>query len=385
MASQNSSNILQKSVHRLSLPACSWTFVGGQSPVVGLVCSRSYWGNRNLPKPRGKHRPNKHKLKDFSKYRAAKVMKIELPDYDVQRKIANDDVSPDEMRAFMKKQGMMHPVPSVAEAPLYIGATGAVIEPFTPPETDSYADLITKEGAMKQGSAIKSKTKTFRATRKVRGYDDEFDPKKFATTTALDIYIKAHQALAAKREKDLLEFVTEKVYPEMLAGVQRKSMYWEFVKSLEPPRVVQVRCEDFLAEGNSFGQVTVRFNSQQILAVYDRFGRLIHGHPHVAKDVLEYVVFESHLANIYGKWRLHAKIIPDWLAAQRPSSRITQVISPEDLEDEEEEEEEEQAAAAAGGEDWKHQEAKPEEDENKVQILDKFGRSIGQYEKKAKN
>src|SRR5579863_4985817 len=51
----------------------------------------------------------------------------------------------------------------------------------------------------------------------------------------------------------------------------------------------------------------------QILAVYDRFGRLSHGSEVIAKDVLEYVVFEKHLANEYGVWRVHAKIVPPWL------------------------------------------------------------------------
>ena len=36
--------------------------------------------------------------------------------------------------------------------------------------------------------------------------------------------------------------------------------------------------------------------------MYDRFGRLIHGHPNVAKDVLEYVVFEKHMASLYGRY-----------------------------------------------------------------------------------
>jgi hypothetical protein len=40
---------------------------------------------------------------------------------------------------------------------------------------------------------------------------------------------------------------------------------------------------------------------------------LIHGSEAVAKDVLEYCVFEKHLSNVYGTWRLHAKIIPDWM------------------------------------------------------------------------
>ncbi|OWR45104.1 putative 39S ribosomal protein L45 [Danaus plexippus plexippus] len=68
--------------------------------------------------------------------------------------------------------------------------------------------------------------------------------------------------------------------------------------------------------------ITVRFHSRQQLAVYDRFGRLIHGSEIVAKDVLEYVVFEKHLSNVYGAWRIHDKIIPDWAPPREPS-RLT--------------------------------------------------------------
>jgi len=53
--------------------------------------------------------------------------------------------------------------------------------------------------------------------------------------------------------------------------------------------------------------------SLQILAVYDRFGRLIQGSEILRKDVLEYIVFEKHLANEYGAWRIHGKIIPSWM------------------------------------------------------------------------
>lgn len=53
--------------------------------------------------------------------------------------------------------------------------------------------------------------------------------------------------------------------------------------------------------------------SVQILAIYDRFGRLIQGSEILRKDVLEYIVFEKHLANEYGIWRIHGKIIPPWM------------------------------------------------------------------------
>ena len=52
--------------------------------------------------------------------------------------------------------------------------------------------------------------------------------------------------------------------------------------------------------------------SLQILAIYDRFGRLMQGSEILRKDVLEYIVFEKHLANEYGAWRIHGKIIPSW-------------------------------------------------------------------------
>ena len=104
----------------------------------------------------------------------------------------------------------------------------------------------------------------------------------------------------------------------------------------------------------------------QILAVYDRFGRLIHGHPHVAKDVLEYVVYEKHLANFYGKWRLHGKIIPEWLSAQRQPSLLTQVI----------EEDDDQAPSSPPVEE---KEESSEAEEDSVSVYDKFGRIINKY------
>jgi large subunit ribosomal protein L45 len=51
----------------------------------------------------------------------------------------------------------------------------------------------------------------------------------------------------------------------------------------------------------------------QTLALYDRFGRLAYGSESLAKDCLEYVVFEKHISDEYGLWRIHGKIIPDWM------------------------------------------------------------------------
>lgn len=44
------------------------------------------------------------------------------------------------------------------------------------------------------------------------------------------------------------------------------------------------------------------------MAIYDRFGRLMYGSPTVPKDVLDYIVFEKHISDHEGQWRMHAKM-----------------------------------------------------------------------------
>ena len=84
----------------------------------------------------------------------------------------------------------------------------------------------------------------------------------------------------------------------------------------------------------------------------------------VAKDVLEYVVFEKHLSNIYGLWRLHSKIVPDWLPPREPG-RLTYRVPKEQPKEEAKEESKEAKVTAE------------EEEEGKESMLDRFGRIIG--------
>ena len=225
------------------------------------------------------------------------------------------------------------------------------------------------EGAKQLADKGKGKGKTMMSVRKIRKYEDDFDVRKFVDT-ATEIYIAAHRALADGEEELLHKFTTEKAYPEMMYMAKRKTIRWNFIKSLEPPRVVHARHAEIITKENMFGQLTVRFHTQQTLAVYDRFGRLIHGSEVVAKDVLEYVVFEKHLSNIYGIWRLHSKIIPDWAPPREPGL-LTYRVPAEKPEEEAKSEDE-----AAGGE---KKEVAPavEEEEEKESIYDRFGRLIG--------
>ncbi|KAJ8875482.1 hypothetical protein PR048_023377 [Dryococelus australis] len=248
--------------------------------------------------------------------RKKQVVKVDLPDFS---KLSEEDMTQEEIRSKMKEKGIQ-PVRPWMERPIYISATGGVFEPYVPPEGDGKISPITTSGAKQKFEFLEKKSKSMMAVRKIRSFDEDFETRDFVVA-AHDIYVKAHELLANKDEDKLHEYVTERVFPEMMHNVKDKTIRWKFIQSLEPARVVHARCTDIISKENVFAQLTVRFHTQQMLAVYDRFGRLMQGSEMVAKDVLEYVVFEKHLANQYGLWKIHDKIIPDWLPPPTPSLR----------------------------------------------------------------
>ncbi|XP_008053904.2 39S ribosomal protein L45, mitochondrial, partial [Carlito syrichta] len=164
--------------------------------------------------------------------------------------------------------------------------------------------------------------------RKIKEYDASFKTKDFPEK-AKDIFIEAHLCLNNSDHDRLHTLVTEHCFPDMVWDIKYKTVRWSFVESLEPPQVVQVRCSSLVNQGNMYGQVTVRMHTRQTLAIYDRFGRLMYGQEDVPKDVLEYVVFERHLTNPYGSWRLHGKIVPSWAPPKQPILKTVMIPGPQ--------------------------------------------------------
>lgn len=100
----------------------------------------------------------------------------------------------------------------------------------------------------------------------------------------------------------------------MWPDVEEGSVVWELIRFNEPSKVLSVRCSDNPSKsGNDIAQLIVKINSTQKLAIYDRFGKLILGSETEEKDVVEYVVFENHVAVYDSQWRLHDKVYPDGL------------------------------------------------------------------------
>lgn len=256
----------------------------------------------------------KHFDQKFRKERAQKVKKVDLPKYD------NDgSLSDDLQRSYMKKLGIL-PNRDWTERPLLISCTTQIFESYIIPEGEGKFSAITTSGAKQKVELIEKKSKSYMAIRKIKTYDDTFSTKTFGEQ-AFEIYLKAHETLANKDENELLRYVTEHAYPIMTHNMKDKTIVWKFLESLEPPRIVHARNTSLISKENEFAQVTVRFHTQQILCIYDRFGRVLMGSETVKKDVLDFVVFENHLSNVYGSWRIHGKIIPTWMKPDEVSTK----------------------------------------------------------------
>ncbi|XP_044855076.1 39S ribosomal protein L45, mitochondrial [Mauremys mutica] len=213
------------------------------------------------------------------------------------------------------------------ERPITLTCTAGIFDPYVPPEGDARLSSLSKEGLRQRVEKLKQSAASQLALRKVKDYDTYFSTRTFPEK-AQEIFIEAHNCLTNFNKQKLHSLVTERCYPEMVRGNRYKTIRWSFVESLEPPRVVQIRCPDMVNKGNLYGQVTVRMHTRQTLAIYDQFGRLMYGGEQVPKDVLEYVVFERHLVNVYGSWRVHGKIVPAWAPPKDPIIKTVTVPGP---------------------------------------------------------
>uniref|UniRef100_A0A8D0F1N7 Large ribosomal subunit protein mL45 n=1 Tax=Strix occidentalis caurina TaxID=311401 RepID=A0A8D0F1N7_STROC len=205
--------------------------------------------------------------------------------------------------------------------------TADIMDPYVPPEGDARLSSLSKDGLKQKMEKLRQTATSQLALRKVKDHVPDFSTKTFPEK-AQEIFIEAHNCLANFNKQKLHSLVTERCYPEMVRGNRYKTIRWSFLESLEPPRVVHVRCDSIVNRGNLYGQVTVRMHTRQTLAIYDRFGRLMYGGEQVPKDVLEYVVFERYLVNPYGAWRMHGKIVPEWAPPKDPIIKTVMIPGP---------------------------------------------------------
>ncbi|XP_029401997.1 39S ribosomal protein L45, mitochondrial [Mus pahari] len=208
------------------------------------------------------------------------------------------------------------------------GTETGIFDPYVPPEGDARMSSLSKEGLTQRTERLRKNVASQLAIRKIKEFDANFKTKDFPEK-AKDIFIEAHLCLNNSDHDRLHTLVTEHCFPDMVWDLKYKTVRWSFVESLEPAQVVHVRCSGLVNQSNMYGQVTVRLHTRQTLAIYDRFGRLMYGQEDMPKDVLEYVVFERHLMNPYGSWRMHAKIVPPWAPPKQPILKTLMIPGPQ--------------------------------------------------------
>nr|CAI5839753.1 unnamed protein product [Callosobruchus analis] len=96
-----------------------------QEPSIGFLAPVANAANTQIVR----HRRTKHWNPKWKLFRRLKVLKVDLPDYNENL----DDLSEEEMRERLKKQGLLPPRPW-NERQYFIHATGSVFEPYVPPE-----------------------------------------------------------------------------------------------------------------------------------------------------------------------------------------------------------------------------------------------------------
>ncbi|XP_064030762.1 large ribosomal subunit protein mL45 [Pogoniulus pusillus] len=236
------------------------------------------------------------------------------------------ELTPEQKEQRLRSSGLIFPEERM-ERTFYLACTADIIDPYVPPEGDARLTSLSKDGLKQRMQKLKQSAASQLALRKIKDHDPDFSTKTFPEQ-AQQIFIEAHNCLTNFNKQKLHSLVTERCYPDMVRGNRYKTIRWSFVESLEPPRVVHLRCDSIVNRGNLYGQVTVRMHTRQVLAIYDRFGRLMYGEEQAPRDALEYVVFERYLANPYGTWRMHGKILPAWAPPKQPIVKTVMIPGP---------------------------------------------------------
>lgn len=298
-------------------------YIFGRCIQENLLVTLDHASNNHVSLQQVRH-IKKHWDPKFKKQRAAKFQRPSKDQFSYMDDMYKMNVSQENMRAKLKKLNIRTDL----EAPdtyYYNSSSNVILDPYQPPGGDGKFSF-TKDQAINQLQKVRQPLRRIMNLKKIKRYDTDFDKRQFLTQ-AVEIYTKAHELLTGQNKEGLIDYVTPSVYGMMLENTKRKTIVWKYLGSLEPPTIVHVSFIN-MDDMTAFGQITIRLHSEQQLAVYDRFGRLIQGSEILRKDVLEYVVFEKNLLNEYGSWRIAGKIKPKPLPPVDPIIR-TYVVSPE--------------------------------------------------------
>lgn len=300
--------VQKKSVHHHKEARDLLLFLGIKRSSRARANRNTHINERYLKKPRGR-----------------KMVLIDIPEDSIEQKM--EEMTPMEMRTYLLRKGVnpyKHMHPRVwSEHQITFQSFGDTLEPNVLPDGLLKGSLSEKSSEIKQRFLNRWhnwKNGSSRI-RKKEGFE-KFDAKAFGPTADM-IYVEAHRALVARDKALIHKYLTESAFQKMWPDVEKGSVMWDLIEHVEPSKVISIRCVDIpMKSGNDIAQLTVRMHTVQKLAIYDRFGHLILGSESEARPVLEYVIFENHIASLDGVWRLHDKLYPKW-AQTKQAAKIT--------------------------------------------------------------
>ena len=123
-----------------------------QSPLLFATARQRIVASQVVP-----NRTAKHWLPKWKKLRAAKVIKIKLPDY-------NEKMTEEKARAKLKERGLL-PARPWMERPTYLSCTGGIFEEYVPPEGDGKFSALT--------SAVSFSYQFWKSTEKSKFVNDQ--------------------------------------------------------------------------------------------------------------------------------------------------------------------------------------------------------------------
>ncbi|XP_068749732.1 large ribosomal subunit protein mL45-like isoform X1 [Montipora capricornis] len=205
------------------------------------------------------------------------------------------------------------------DRPMFIDSPGMIFSDYLPIRRFFF---FTPAGLKERWNAFKNGLWTIYSLAHVKKHCKPFKLKEFAKD-AQDLYIEVNNAVMRKDKQRLQDLATSSTYLSLRKEffIPDKNIHWRFVSAVSRPKVVHVRANPVEEKTNVFAQATVRIHSKQVFAIKDKHGRHVKGSDKQVKEVVDYVVFERHLTNKYGKWRVCGKLFPQPLR-QKPSSEL---------------------------------------------------------------
>lgn len=211
--------------------------------------------------------------------------------------------SEEEQRSLI--EGLDFPMLVAEERPRLIACSNAVASAFQPPKNES--SLSQNVTSVRQKLSVTD----MMAMRKIKSSMGDFNKLSFLET-ASEVYksLMSELCRTPMKRSQLMQHCTEFCYPVLTRGLHNCQVTWKYVETVEPSRIVAAATNSFLQDDHEFGQIIVRMHSKQVMAIFDRFGRLLRGDPERPQTVLEYIVMERHMRPIEwsSHWRVHAKI-----------------------------------------------------------------------------